>query len=328
MKERRREARNHPAKTAGPHSNFMTQKEKDFVSFLFCRLNKKKERLAPDFYTNTILPAPSSERKRPGAPEQPLFEGILGKATRKSTKKLAVDKSPQPKPFILKKRIISRTNIEKVYDLLNKKGLFTDAPAFSNEEQSEVVALLKETGEDLFNLDKGIVLLRRLLEGKDTARHFSPAIVSVLVERVRYIVSTAEFCKFTSEMIPFISSNLPLIKTDPDKLSEALLGNTAGVLIGHILLLVFKREDPEYFSTVSRVVATKLDDAKIKRLFQKTPPHIVWRLLATAVKALAQPEALALKKKLQPEIDQGLKNRSPGIIESIRVFSRKCQGEK
>lgn len=329
MKEReqrrlpkKRESENRPTS----YDNFMTQKEKDFVAFLFARTNKKKERASPDFYTQERVPMPEL-RKKEGAEEDVLFEGVLGMAIRKSTKKsiLATEKSENSGIFI--KRLISRAKIEEVYDIINRKELFLEN---EKEEKSKDLDLtlqkIKEIGEYLFNMDKGLSLLDRLLfiEPEKSRNEYGRTIVSILVSRIRYISYTPEFCESMGKVIPYLKTFIMLFYLSPEVLADMFVSNAAGALIGHLVLVLLKKENPQLFADVCAVLPGLLTDGLIKRMFLKIPSALIWKLLAVASKKMAVPDLLQLKARLSTQISAGLNSRSPSVIENIRTFIRRC----
>ncbi|KAH9386179.1 uncharacterized protein NEMAJ01_1075 [Nematocida major] len=313
--------RDHSGRRAS-YNGFMTQKEKDFVASFFERNNKRKERTFPDFYTQERVPQPEHRRKE--AEEDSLFEGVLGMAIRRSHKSLTLTSDKTDSAGVFIKKLISRGKIEEIYDILNEGEIFTsEAPEAPST--APVLEKIKEIGEDLFNMEKGLALVDRLLFHAGTSnREYTRAVLSVLVSRVRYIYYTPELGECISKLVPVLKEESDILKISPAFLGEASVANTAGVFIGHIALLIFKKDSPDLFRSVCSHIAKALTDTAISRLFQKTPASMVWRLLSVASRKMEQPELAALKKRLSVQIAAGLNSRSPTLIENIRAFTKRC----
>ncbi|KAI5190088.1 hypothetical protein NEMIN01_0873 [Nematocida minor] len=306
------------------YNDFMTPKEKEFVAFLFDRINRKKERVSPDFYTQDRVALPELKKKE-AIEEEAVFEGVLGKAIRKSTKKSIVAQNTSENNGIFIKKLIARGKIEEVYDLLNRKEMFIGEEEHAEDNTDEVLSRIKEIGEDLFNTEKGVQLLDRVLFLENDKEKYSKTVVSILMNRIRYIYYTPELCDFVSKLIPVLKESIEVLKSiKPNKLADMFLTNTAGVLIGHIVLLIFKKEDPALFSDVCTEIPKILTDACIKRAFTKIPHPLLWRLLSVSSKKMPSPEISQLKKRLEAQIAEGLKSRSSVVIENIRIFTKRC----
>lgn len=306
------------------YQNFMTEKEKDFVAFLFERANRKQERVSPDFYTQRQVALPEQKQKEAG--EKRVFEGVLGKATRKSTKKIDPE-SRKAKPFIIKKKILSRTNIEQIYNVLNKQAIFveTDGGGLPAEDLEEICARLKEIGEDLFSTDKGIAMVRQLLAAPGQERTaYEPVIVGILLERSKYILPSSEFCQLLSEMIPAITRYLSQADTDPAVLADRFISNASGVLIGQVVLLVLQKERPAQGKQVGAAIYQLLLQGRRQWLFSKVAHHLVWALLSLVVKEINPEQAGHLIKSLDHEIKKGMQDRKGPTSKNIHLCLKNC----
>lgn len=305
------------------YNEFMTSKEKDFVAFLFERANKKKDRTSPDFYTQERVQMPEL-RKKERTPEEILFEGVLGMAIRKSTKKSLATSQNKESSGIYIKKLMARSKIEEVYDLINRKEMFIEETQ-AKDATEEIFAKIKEIGEDLFNLEKGIHLLDRLLFHEEQKKEYAKLVVSILMGRMRYIYYTQEMCDLISKLIPVLKESLDVIRPiGPEKLADVFVSNTAGVVIGHILMVIFKKEDPDLFLGMCAQMPKVFTETSIARLFAKIPHAILWRLLAVSSRKMPSPGINELKKRLTSQIESGLKSRSSSVIENIRTFLKRC----
>ncbi|KAI5171335.1 hypothetical protein NEFER03_0694 [Nematocida sp. LUAm3] len=314
-KSQRREERKEEKKEA--FNNFMTQKEKDFVSFLFEKLAIKKERSSPNFYENESVPHPDTKRKDKEEKEK-LFDGVLGSAVRKSVKK-TISPEKTEKPFLLKKKIFSQCKIEEIHDLINRDSIFSNDP-LSNEQETEqkVILILMEIKEGLFNIEKGIFLIKKLISEKP--KIYGRPISEILIDRMKYITATNDFCNFICEMIPILEENQNPLKRSEKELSDSFLTNTTGLLVGHIMLLLYKQEDKEYFVKLSQSISNSLTETKIKRIFHTVAPHLIWHLLTIVTKALSPAQNADLKKRLDKEISSALNNPSPSLSAIVKKF--------
>ncbi|KAI5147705.1 hypothetical protein NEAUS05_0994 [Nematocida ausubeli] len=323
-----------PSKNAC-YDNFMTQKEKDFVASLFERTIRKKERVCPDFYTQERVPRPDW-RKKESSEEESLFEGVLGMAIRKSTKKSVTAKDKNESSRILIKKLISRGKIEEIYDMLNFSEIFIDAPekeegashdsADPNSTNVKAIAeKLKEIGEDLFNMEKGMELINRLLftDTGEKKAYFS-TILSIIVDRIKYIYYTPELGDYISKLVPVIKEPLSSLELTPHALAGLFLTNTVGILMGHMLLASFRKDHPELFNSVCKVLPEALNAGCISRIFLKVPHPLVWRFLAVSSRKMPTSELLSLRKRLDAYITADLNKRSPAMIENIRTFLKRC----
>ncbi|KAI5166015.1 hypothetical protein NEIRO03_0651 [Nematocida sp. AWRm78] len=317
------------------YDNFMTQKEKDFVAFLFERTLKKKERVCPDFYTKERVPRPEI-RKKEASEEERLFEGVLGMAIRKSTKKTITTKDEGENSQVFIKKLISRGKIEEIYDILNISELFIDEPASTDDKDADsigtnkvdteaIIEKLKEIGEDLFNMDKGIELVDKLLFTRPEERkQYSSTIISILIDRIRYIYYTSDLCDYVSKLVPIIKETLPSLTLKPEVLASLFISNTTGILIGHILLVMFKKENPDLFFGICKLIPGLLTPGCISRMFLKIPHPLIWRFLAVCSKKMPFSELVDLRKRLDSYIIAGLKKKSPVLVDNIRIFLKRC----
>ncbi|KAI5188642.1 hypothetical protein NECID01_0255 [Nematocida sp. AWRm77] len=326
MHERR--SRHSAEHSKASYNNFMTEKEKDFVAFLFERANKKKERTSPDFYTKPHVSIP--EHKKKEAIEKKVFEGILGKATRKSTKKIDTENNEE-KSFIIKKRILSRSKIEDIHNVLNKHEMFIEKSdardSTDKEDTAEVCTKLKEIGEDLFNTDKGLDIVRKLLALKKP--EYEKSTVNVLIDRIKYVTASLDFCRFLSELLPVLTKHISKhrLGASPEVLADNFTTNASGVIVGNVVLAIYRKENPSMFSTVSVAMYKMLDETRLKRLFSKVSHDLIWTLFSAVVKGTSPAEAKAFKKKLEPKITADLNSKSAKVVENVRLFMKKCSGK-
>lgn len=304
------------------YNEFMTEKEKDFIAFLFERINRKKDRASPDFYTQERVSMPDLRKKEPV--EQDLFEGVLGMAIRKSTKRSTPAGHSKEEGGIYIKKLIARSRIEEVYDILNKKEMFIEE-VDTKDTTEEIEGKIKEIGEDLFNIEKGNHLLSKLLFHSENGRMYYKSVVSILLSRMRYISYTPEMCDLITSLVPVIKESVDEIRQyKPEKLADIFVCNTAGVLIGHIIMVILKKEDPNLFGSVSGQIPKVFTQAVISRAFMKIPHALLWRLLALSARKIPGPEIGELKKRLETQIESGLRSRSSSVIENIRTFLKRC----
>jgi len=351
------------------HDKFMTQKEKDFVSFLFERALKKKEKRCPNFYmcgNKFELPEDiKSEQKkeeerdgRNGRDSRDLSDGRDGRnrrdaSGRKNEKQGFGDSSgiitKRPAQCIsggaeegkqvqiVKKRIASRNRIEEIYGILVKERIYEkqggENARSEHETTEEIVCKLKEIGEDLFNMEKGLALVKRLVfedtreeglaAGEKRRKEVEKAVCTALVQKIRYIGLCPELCLFISSALPLITKNIDIMRIDPCALAGMFLHNGAGAVVGNIALLVFKKQDEAFYREVCARVSSMLVKEKIQRAFSKIPHHLLWKLLSVVVQGVPPEEAALLRARLAEKAEEGLKGRSVVVVESVRVFLKR-----
>ncbi|KAI5180360.1 hypothetical protein NEOKW01_0664 [Nematocida sp. AWRm80] len=322
---RRRETYHRQMPRRGGYTEFMTEKEKEFVAHLFERNNKRKEKSCPNFYLEQSIEAPETKRKETQTKEEPLFKDVLGVALRKSVKKLPSDQSQIENPFMIKRSITSRMKIEEIYDILNKKTIYKDqTEELSEQEKNDISQRLKEIGEDLFNIDKGLVLLKTLQRTKETQVFISEVVV-LLVDRVRYIKATTQFCNYLTEILVEIEKNISKIESNPSTLTDLFITSTSGVIVGHLILILLRKHNNQLFQQVSHQMAKTLSQTiKVSRLFSIAPPVYTWKLLSVASKGMSSSEANRLKDLLEPQITNAMNSRIVPVVEGVRAFLKRC----
>lgn len=336
-----------PMRGALPRSfdNFMTEKEKSFVSFLFAKGIKKKVKQCPEFYLQGLDrpagPAGKTEEDlareldverevsrpaedRPAPPR--IFEGVLGRASRKSTKSLRpIIRGDARAQAGMERGIMGRSKVEEIYDIVNReeacrmRGAPYDTASEARREQ--IVEGLKEAGEGLFAKKKGYPLMSKLLEEDSPGGAYAHTIFELMMEHSPRISASVQFKSFLALLIPRVKA----YRVDPgmaqeEDFCERLCSNMASLLVGSVLL---KLAHEQGAGALPRGLYQALGSAAgLGRLFTFGPAHHVWQFLALLSVGLGKGEKRELAGRLKPEMSATLQKNNKQAVAALKMFAK------